>query len=167
VTSESGLIEDEKFEQLTNEFAQLVLERAAPDEVVLYDETAAAYFANPVRALSGTRGDESLGFGLELMLITPFVISVSQTVLKWLAQTAVESAMKEASPSVAGYVTRLFRRNTRTTADADADVIALTSSQLHQVRTLAYDSALATGLDAEKAGLIADSTVGALITAAP
>lgn len=166
MASEVDGVSDPSIDELTNELAQLVLERAAPDELLLYDDMATEYFRDPSKALSQTRRDESLGFGLELVMLTPYVISVAQTVLKWLAQTAVESAMKEAAPAVSDYVKRLIRRGKKDHPE-ESEVIALTAPQLREVRSVAYEQATAAGLDSDKAGLIADSTVGALITAAP
>ena len=43
--------------------------------------------------------------------------------------------------------------------------VSLTADQAKQVRAVAYQQALAIGLEPARAGLIADSTAGALVTA--
>ena len=94
---------------LTDHLAQQVLNQVAPEELVLYDETAQEYYADPQALLDPKRRDEALGFGLELAMITPVVIAVAQSVMQWLAGAVVEAAVKESSPSVVSYLRRLFR----------------------------------------------------------
>jgi hypothetical protein len=91
------------------------------------------------------------------------VIAVAQSVMQWLAGAVVEAAVKESSPSVVSYLRRLFRRADG--AKPAARPPALTADQARQVRAVAYQQALAAGLEPARAGLIADSTAGALVTA--
>jgi hypothetical protein len=151
---------------LTDELAHLVLTQVAPEELDLYAETAQEYYADPQALLNPKRRDEALGFGLELAMITPVVIAVSGTVLQWLASSVVDAAIKEASPSVLSYLRRLFRRGENDKSGKPATPrIMLTVEQAKQVRVVAYQQAIAIGLEPARASLIADSTAGALITA--
>ena len=79
------------------------------------------------------------------------------------AGAVVEAAVKESSPSVVSYLRRLFRGADK--ARPASRPTALTADQARQVRAVAYQKALAAGLEPARAALIADSTAGALITA--
>lgn len=149
---------------LTDELAQSILTEVAPEELALYAETAEEFYADPQALLNPKRRDEALGFGLELAMITPVVISVAGTVLQWLANNVIDAAIKEASPSVMSYLRGLFRRGEKDKKPT-APKTTLTADQAKQVRAVAYQQALAIGLEPARAGLIADSTAGALITA--
>ena len=54
--------EDERL--LVAQLAEAVLAQAAPEELVVFDETAEEYFQDPDRVLSARGGDEAVGFGL-------------------------------------------------------------------------------------------------------
>ena len=163
MTSQPLPVDEHSMRILTDELAQQVLNQVAPEELVLYDETAQEYYADPQALLDPKRRDESLGFGLELAMLTPVVIAVAQSVMQWLAGAVVEAAVKESSPSVVSYLRRLFRGADK--ARPAARPAALTVDQARQVRAVAYQKALAAGLEPARAALIADSTAGALITA--
>jgi hypothetical protein len=148
---------------LTDELAQSVLTAVAPEELPLYPETAEEYYADPQALLNPKHRDEALGFGLDLAMITPVVIAVAGTVLQWLANNVVDAAIKEASPSVMAYLRGLFRRGKN--EKPATPKVTLSAEQAKQVRAVAYRQALAIGLEPARAGLIADSTAGALVTA--
>ena len=46
---------------VVSELAQRALTAAAPDELVIFDETASDYFHDPQAALAGQRRDEAVG----------------------------------------------------------------------------------------------------------
>jgi hypothetical protein len=46
---------------LVDELAQAVLQRVAPEELVVFEETEADYFREPEPVLSGRRRDEAVG----------------------------------------------------------------------------------------------------------
>ncbi len=165
MTSQPTPVDDQSMRALTDELAHLVLNEVAPEELALYPETAEEYYADPQALLNPKRREEALGFGLELAMITPVVISVAGTVLQWLANNAIEAAIKEASPSVLSYLRGLFRHGDKKNEKPAAPKVALTADQAKQVRAVAYQQALAIGLEPARAGLIADSTAGALVTA--
>jgi hypothetical protein len=162
MTSNPVPVDDRNMRMLTDELAHQVLSEVAPEELVLYAETAREYYADPRALLDPKRRDEALGFGLDLAMITPVVIVVAQSVLQWLANTVVDAAAKEASSSVEPYLRRFFRRAGGKPATRPA---ALTADQAKRVWAVAYKQALAVGLAPDRASLIADSTAGALLTA--
>ncbi len=76
---------------LVDELARSVLQQIAPEELVLFAETEADYFRDPELVLSGRRRDEAVGFGLEMALMTPYVLAAGTVVVRFLA-SAVSDA---------------------------------------------------------------------------
>jgi hypothetical protein len=149
---------------LACELAQLILDRVAPDELVIFEETAEEYFQDPQAVLDPKRREEAVGFGLDLALLTPYVLAVATTVVGWLATTVAEAAREESKPMVASFIRRPFRRGDRRAHDSEP-VQPLTIEQARRVRDVAYQRAKALGLVDGQAMLIADSVVGAIVVA--
>ena len=155
---------------LVDELARSVVRQVAPEELVLFDETAVDYFRDPGRQLSASGRDEAVGFGLDLALLTPYVLAAGTVVVRFLA-AAISDAVRdevrdELKPVVAGPVRRLFRRDDlaghRTAAEHDP-ALTVTAGQAREVRRIALQQARKSGLDDEKASLLADAFVGALL----
>lgn len=77
-------------------------------------------------------------------------------VVTWLGTAVAEAA---STAVVTSCVRRLFRRS----SPAPEPVRPLSIEQAHQVREAAFQPAKALGLDDDKAALIADSFVGAVL----
>jgi hypothetical protein len=151
---------------LLEELARTILERSAPEELVIFEETSEEYFHNPDAVLHPARRDEALGFGLDLALLTPYVLAVAAPVLSFLVQTVASAAKEEATPHVKELVRRLFNRSSEKRPGQGAkDVLALTGEQAREVREVALARATDLGLPAEQARLLADSVVGGLVVA--
>jgi hypothetical protein len=157
---------------LLEELARTILEHSAPEELVLFEETSEEYFRDPEGVLHPARRDEALGFGLDLALLTPYVLAVATPVLTFLLQTVTAAAKEEATPRVRELVRRLFNRGggERTAEGGPGDgagdaPVALTGEQARQVREVALARATDLGLPAEQARLLADSVVGGLVVA--
>jgi hypothetical protein len=128
------------------------------EELVVFDETAEEYFRDPQAVLDPKRRDEAVGFGLELALLTPYVLAVVTPVMKFLLESASEAVQSEAKGAITSAVRRLLRR------DAPADTpAALSDEQLKSVRELAYTKARAVGVEEPKAAVIADAVIGSLV----
>jgi len=149
---------------LATELARMALEQAAPEEIALFPETAADYFRDPQAAVSPSRRDEAVGFGLELALLTPYLLAVATAVVRWLSSLVQESVADELRPRIGRLVHRLFR-GAPDDAAAAAEITPLSPDQLHRLRDVAYERGIELGLDASKASLLADSVVGRLVTA--
>lgn len=148
--------------ELVAELARLALERAAPEELVLFQETAEEYFRDPQAVLDPRRRDEALGFGIEVAMLTPYVLAVATPVIRFLAATVADAAGQEAKPLVTRIVRRLLRRPQPAPEAAEAPP-ALSGDQARQVREVAYQHAKRIGLDEDQAVLLADSVVGGLV----
>jgi hypothetical protein len=149
--------------ELVTELARLALEQAAPEELVLFSETAEEYFKDPQAVLDPNRRDEALGFGLDVAMLTPYVLAVATPVIRYLTSTVAEAVGQEAKPLVARLVRRLLRQPSPAPEPASAAPPPLTTEQARQVHELAYEHAKRLGLDEDQAVLLADSMVGRLV----
>jgi hypothetical protein len=151
--------------ELVVELARLALERAAPEELVLLGENAEEYFRDPQAVLDPRRRDEALGFGLDVAMVTPYVLAVATPVVQFLVSTVADTVGQEAKPLVARIVRRLLRRPDPAPAPEGGEAPPLSTGQARQVREIAYQRARSLGLDDGQAGLLADSVVGGLVVA--
>ncbi len=153
---------------LVEELVRSALEGAAPEELVLFDDTAEEYFRDPDAVLNPKRRDESVGFGLDAALLTPYLLAVAAPVVSFLVDTIVKTTKEETAETIRGLVRRLFRRVVPATGSQPqpgATTGALTHDQASQVRRIALARAADLGLPAEQARLLADSVVGGLVVA--
>ncbi len=144
--------------------AELALEQAAPEELALFPETVDEYFRDPEAALHPRQREEAVGFGLELALLTPYLLAIATYVVKMLAALVEQSVKDELKPSVAQLVHRLFRKGGET-ASGQSGPAPLTPTQLRDVRDSAYQRGIDLGLNEARATLLAESVVGHLVTA--
>lgn len=157
--------------------ARATVERAAPEEMVIFPAASEAYRdgQDPSKA---TRGDPMLGFGVEsaVILLTPIALTVAKDVLGFLRVQLRKQADEHADEGFDWLVKKLLRRgDDKKPAEPGADAAApaapapaaaeLTDEQLEQVRELAIEKAKQLKLPKEKAELLADSLVGSLATA--
>jgi hypothetical protein len=70
---------------LVKEIAEKVVADAAPEELVLFEETAQEYFEDPKRVLHARGSDEAVGFGLDVAMLTPYVLAAVGPVVTFLA----------------------------------------------------------------------------------
>jgi hypothetical protein len=149
------------------ELAALVLEQAAPEELVILDDTAREYFADPLASLDPKRRDEPLGFGVDVALLGPYLLAVAGPVVTYLGSLVAQGVQDAATPLVADRVRRLFwRPGSGSTASSASTVpeLALTSEQGRWIRDTTLERARALGLPDAQAGVLADAVVGSLIT---
>lgn len=158
---------------LITALAERVLEQTAPEELVLFEDTTEQYFEDPQRALVPSRREEDVGFGLDLTLLTPYVLAVATAVVRFLATTIADTAREDAESAIASFVRRLYRRPPARDSDAgdgrDSHDTAATQGpgpldpdRSRRVYAVALEKAQALGLAPERADLLATSVVGAL-----
>jgi hypothetical protein len=141
------------------ELAQLVLQQVAPEELVIFDDTAEEYFEDPDAVLHPRRRDEAVGFGLDLAMLTPLVLAVASSCLTFVAKTLAETFTSEAAkPAIGDFLRRFGHEPPEETPSA----AALSREQAEGVRKIAAERAQDLGLPAEKARLLADAVVGGL-----
>jgi hypothetical protein len=165
MTNDTVALPPEEQRVLVTELAEAVLGHAAPEELVVLDETAAEFFQDPDRLLDTRSRDEPVGFGLEMQLLTPYVLAIAVPVVSFLISLVTDS-VKEASKTATGeWVRSLFKREAAAPAAETVSVPALTPEQARRVQQIAYDKATALGLSEATASLLADSVVGGVLVA--
>ncbi len=153
---------------LLEEFAKQVLAEVAPEELAIFDETAQEYHEDPRGVLSASGRDEAVGFGLDLAMLTPYVLALSGPVLAYLLKTVGDAAKKESQPLIADWVHRLFRHghgDQKADPDRQAEPdrpVTISPEEAAQVREVALARAHDLKLPDEKARLLADAIVGGL-----
>ena len=148
--------------ELVDEFARMLVAEAAPEELAIFDETAAEYHEDPEGVLSAKGRDESVGFGLDLALLTPYLLAVAASVLGFLLDTVVDAAKTESKPLVADFVRRLFRRGKDEQDPGAPAPVVLSTAEADRVRDVALARARDLKLPENKARLLADAIVGGL-----
>jgi hypothetical protein len=155
--------------ELITELTQLALEQVAPEELLLFDELAAEYFQDPERAVAGHR-EEAVGFGLDLALMTPYLLATVTAVVQFLVKTVAETAGEDARPVVVRLVRRLYRKpepggptpsEPGPTEPAPVDEVV----ERRRIHEVAVTNALNLGLSQQQADLLAASIVGSLAIA--
>jgi hypothetical protein len=163
--SDPALLSAEDERALTAELAWNAVSVTAPDELSIFEETAADYFADPQRSLSAARGDEAVGFGLELALVTPTVLAVAAAALHALGAIVSDAFKSEGQPVARRLIRRLFRLPDRDSHPAESAPPPLSVEQARHVRSAAYNRAVALGMSHPEAGILADAIAGRLLVA--
>jgi hypothetical protein len=147
--------EDERL--LVTELARAAADRTAPEELLLFDETAADYWSDPEEVLDPSRRGEAVGFGVDAALVTPVLLAIATPVVRFLASEIGQAVKESAGPRVSGLLRRLFGLEPAETAQS---LPAFSGEQISRMRSIALEKGLALGLPAERAGLLADAVVG-------
>jgi hypothetical protein len=158
--AESPLLTEVEEQSLSTELSRDVLESLAPDELPFFDDVVTDLRHQRKVIPDTRRRDEPLGFGTELSLLAPYVVTVMPAVVHFLSDVLASVAEQEAAAGLEAVIRRLFRRP----SDGPARV-NLTAEQGRQVREVTRGRAIAVGLDRERAELLADAVVGALSVA--
>jgi hypothetical protein len=169
MSDESAILSGAEEEELVRELAQKALQVAAPEELVLFDESADEYFADPEGTLRSSARDEPVGFGVELALLTPYLLAVIKPVIQLLAGMVSDSVKAEGQPAVSRLVRRLVRGTQKdappgSEAGGGEDPPTLTSTQIGLVRDVAFERARTVGLPDDRAALLADAIAGGVTT---
>ncbi|MGW4161219.1 hypothetical protein [Streptomyces sp. NPDC004788] len=154
----------------TTVLARAAVARLAPDELALFEETAAAYFARPAagrtaRAGTGAPRTEPLGMGIEMAvdLVTGAALAVSAEVAHQLCTDAGRAVAERTRP----WLSRLRRRPAPPAEEPAEPLPELDPAALARIHALALTRARTLGLPDDRAALLADAIVGALTVRPP
>jgi hypothetical protein len=148
---------DSDAQALAVELTAAALARLAPEELVVLDESAAEYFADPAAALRGDE-DTPLGSGISVEMLTPYLLSAAGVVLPILGEILKGVVTDMAKEPLSAWVRRLIKRNPAEPPGS----IALDGAQAARVRQAVVDQCGLAGLASGQAALIADATIGSL-----
>jgi hypothetical protein len=155
----NGLLSAEEQRQIVGLVAQRALHVAAPEELAIFDETAAEYFADPAKATTADRRDEAIGFGLDLAMVTPYLLSMATVTVGVLGQMVRQAVTEQGAAALGSVIRRVLH-----IGGQDATVPPLTADQARQLRQVAVERGLVLGLDASRAATLADAVVGGMLT---
>jgi hypothetical protein len=157
-----GAVEDDLQDDkaLIAELTELALSTAAPEELLVFEETAEEFFADPQAALTAARKDSAVGFGLELAMITPVALAVGSAVVQAILSALGDRVIQLGGRGVAGLLKRLLRKDSQPQQPGE---LSLNADQARYVRQVALDRARALGMPEGQAAMLADSFVGAIV----
>jgi hypothetical protein len=138
------------------------LAQVAPDEIPVLEETAAEFYADPGSILRRDKVDSPLGAGIEIVMLTPYLLAAAGAVLPVLAGFVGEIVKGVAVDVTKENLSTWIRRMIKGGPDGDPGVLALTAEQAVRVRATVVEQCFQAGLPSGQAALIADATVGAL-----
>jgi hypothetical protein len=138
-----------------------VIAQVAPEELPLVDRLRPLGDRAAVRMLSGRKHTRDLlAFGIDeiVVLASPVLwIVVSEAVAHF-----TDRAITGGGRAARSGLRRLFRR-----APVDQEIPPLDREQIAGIRAQVLDSALRSGMDADRAAIVADAVAGRLALAAP
>ncbi|MEU9497987.1 hypothetical protein [Streptomyces sp. NPDC048196] len=148
-----------------DEFARRVVARVAPEELPAF-----ALLSRP-RARTPKLRDTPLGSGLDEMVgaVTPVGVLVSGWALTAVAGGAADEIKNRSMRLTRTLLDRLPQRLRRRaeTEEVAVAVAALSTEQLTSVRASVQAKAVALGMPADQAGVLADAVVGELVLLRP
>ncbi|MEU1984040.1 hypothetical protein [Nocardia sp. NPDC019395] len=141
---------------LIGELVRDVIADVAPDELPFVDQLRQLDDERVVRLLSRRRrGRDLLGFGLDEMVV--LASPVVWVVVNEAAQRFTDSAITGAGKAARSGLRKLLGRT-----EAASAVPEMTRDQIAEVRTRVLESAIGSGMDEERARLVADAVAGRL-----
>jgi hypothetical protein len=148
-------------QQVAVELTALALPQVAPDEIAVFDDSVAEYLADPEGTLNADR-DTPLGSGIDVAMLTPYVLAVSTAVMPVLSAIAEELVKDVAKDLVKEPLVATIRRLFRRHPAEPPGPVALSAEQAARVHREVLAQGHVVGLSPEQAALVADATVGAL-----
>jgi hypothetical protein len=165
VGNDRAVLPEEAERELVGELAALMVAEAAPEELAAFDDAKDRYFRAPESVLGGRQPDRALGFGIDLAVLAPYALAVATPVVRFLATVMQKALQEEVGPALIAAVRRLLRRRNADQPAPTPPPPPLTAAQVKEVRRIAYERALALGLDDDRARLLADAVIGGLVAA--
>ena len=163
--------------------ARTTVDEVAPEEAPLFGPMSQAYF-DPSRSANGGSGtDEMVGFGVDAaaaaVLVTPIALEAAKSVIGYVVGELQTSFKDEAKPMIQAFVKRLLHGKAKPGEVAEApkddgaakaeakapdEPLPFTEDQLAEVRKVALKTAERMGMERDKANVVADAIVGAIVT---
>jgi hypothetical protein len=180
---EAGRLSGADEQALIEALAHSAVEDVAPEELPLFGPTSEAYF-DPARGTpAGAKSDEMLGFGVDaaaaMMFVTPVALEAAKSVVGYLVRELQTALKDQAKPMIQGLVKRLLHGGAKPvgapedeTAEAAGQAPAMatatqatpfTREQLQELHKVALKTAERMGMQRDKASVVADAIVGAIV----
>ena len=163
--------------------ARTTVDEVAPEEAPLFGPMSQAYF-DPARAKGGKSGtDDMLGFGVDAaaaaILVTPIALEAAKSVIGYVVGELQTAFKDEAKPMIQAFMKRLLHGKPKPGEPAEAptddgaakaeakppdEPPPFTDDQLAEVRKVALKTAERMGMERDKANVVADTIVGAIVS---
>ena len=165
--------------------ARSTVDEVAPEEAPLFGPISEAYFDPARSGEKGSGSDEMLGFGVDaaaaMILVTPVALEAAKSVIVYVVGELETAFKDEAKPMIQAFVKRLLHGKAKPGAapaggPPDGAVKAgpepeppaeepapFTDQQLDEVRKVALRTAERMGMERDKANVVADAIVGAIV----
>jgi len=157
----SGASEDE----LTRALTEQVLQGIAPEELPFLDDVLNEFGHDPDAALKGRSREEAVGFGLELQLVAPYVVAVAGAAVHFLLDILMDELKDETRAKIAETVHGWITGKKEPGGQSPPGPPPLNAEQARRVRNVALVKATDLGLAEDRAALLADAIVGAVMVA--
>lgn len=147
------------------EVSKRIVTEFASEELELFDELIADYFADPTPPdLSASGDDDPLAFGVGgvLVAVTPAAGAMVSAVLTFVLTEATEVIKEESAEKIKKRIKDIFSPEN----EDDDGPQPLTRDQLEQVKKLARRQAKRFGMEPDVANKMADALIGAIVLAA-
>jgi hypothetical protein len=150
------------------EVSKRIVSEFASEELELFDELIAEYFADPTPpALSDSGDDDPLAFGVSevLVAVTPAAGAMVTAVLTYVLAETTEVIKEESAEKIKKRMKDIFSPEKEDKEDDDKPQ-PLTRDQLEHVKKLARRQAKKFGMEPDLANKMADALIGAIVLAA-
>ena len=156
--------------------ARTTVDEVAPEEAPLFTPMSEAYF-DPSRSMKAGGGtDDMLGFGVDAaaaaVLVTPVALEAARSVIGYVVGELETAFKEEAKPMIQAFMKRLLHGKPKPGQPAEPKAEAkpaevepppFTDQQLAEVRKVALKTAERMGMERDKANVVADAIVGAIV----
>lgn len=154
--------------QLVGDLSRDLLSEVAPQELPLFRAASQVYFKDPdlIAATKGT-ADDMLGFGAgeAISLFTPYLLSATGEVVKFLIEEVKKAVSEECSGMIGETVKSLFKKY-RNPDEKKNKIPPLSADQLAQVQSIVAKEARRLRLSDKNTKLLANAITGSLAVAA-
>jgi hypothetical protein len=180
---EAGGLSDADEQAIIEGLAHSAVEEIAPEELPLFGPTSEAYF-DPARGTpAGAKSDEMLGFGVDaaaaMMLVTPVALEAAKSVVGYVVGELQSALKDEAGPMIQALVKRLLHGGAKRAGTPDGkggepagegaaepaadEPLPFSQVQLDELHKVALKTAERMGMERDKASVVADAIVGAIV----
>jgi hypothetical protein len=146
---------------LVTDLARDLVIQVAPNELPVFNAVSKAFFASGGKVASKPK-DETLGFGLEFAMLTPYILSALGAVVSYVVNEVLSSAKEEASGVISSRIKKLFSKD-KPAEEAGVEPFSLSQEQASRAHKLAQERAESLGLETEQAKFLADAIIGSLV----
>jgi hypothetical protein len=181
---EAGGLSDTDEQAIIEGLAHSAVEKIAPEELPLFGPTSEAYF-DPARGTpAGAKSDEMLGFGVDaaaaMMLVTPVALEAAKSVVGYVVGELQSALKDEAGPMIQAFAKRLLHGGAKPAGSPEGkggeeaggqvaakpaadEPLPFSQVQLDELHKVALKTAERMGMERDKASVVADAIVGAIV----